>query len=1123
MSNFSFLQEQNAYSMFAASAIEAEKVYATSTTMCVIGCRKAMELAVKWVYAADTEMVMPYRDNLQALIHEPSFRFALDKQTWEPLLYITKLGNMAVHTEKLIRNDDAVFALKGLFDFIQWIDYCYGADYEERVFDEKAIPQERVVLDEIKIKEQESLLGEKDAKIKAIEAKLAKMASELTAAKESNKQQRNFNPEKITEFETRKRYIDLDLELMDWSISGKGQNVSEEFEVTDMNNILGQKGYVDYVLWGDNGCPLAIVEAKRTSLDANKGKQQAKLYADALERQFKRRPFIFYTNGFETYFWNDLEAPPRLVSSVFSKADMEKLMNRRQKTKDPNSIEIDKEITGRYYQMEAIRAVCDNVNKGFRKNLLVMATGTGKTRTAASLVDVLSKAGHITNVLFLADRTALVKQARDAFKEYLPHMSLCNLCHNKEDYSARVVFSTYPTILGAIDEKKSKDGSRMFSPAHFDLIIIDEAHRSIFNKYRVIFDYFDAMLVGLTATPKTEVDTNTYTFFEMEDNVPTFAYEYQTAVKDGYLVDYYNYEVKTSFISGGIRRDELTPEEQARYDAAFEDGDIPDYIAESKIDKNVFATHTIKMVLDDLMTRGIKTNGGDKLGKTIIFAENKKHAQLIVEQFDKMYPHYKGHFAKRVVCDDDYAQTIIDEFKIADKEPQIAVSVDMMDTGIDVPEVVNLVFFKKVRSKVKFWQMIGRGTRLCPNLNCVDSKDGEYVGKKYFLIFDYGQNFEYFKTTANKEFGSGEVLSLTEAIFNKQVRLIELMQGADYSSEECRNFRKQLVETCHNQIANLNSEVVAVRLKRKWVEKYSNIAEFDYLSGMSVNELKKEIAKLVVNPEKDEYAKRFDNLMYGLMLDIEEGNKFKRAKDRLQQTAQLLEQKSGIPHVGKKIAEIKIVNTPEYWKGIDLLTLEKTRQDLRDLIQFIIEPGKGPIIFEGIHDEVIDSNEGERLEEEDVFVNYRQKVNRYIEMNKNSLAIFKLTHNKPLTGEEYKKLEDILYNDLGSKDDYKREFGVTPLGILIRTIAGMDEEAIREAFADFINSNHLNQNQIVFMNKIVDYIKVNGYVETKQVLMNPPFTEPRPMTDIFEVPQLLDILSIVDTFRHNATYDGAVG
>lgn len=1123
MSNFSFLQEQNEYSMFALSAIEAEKVYATSTTMCAIGCRKAMELAVKWVYAIDTEMIMPYRDNLQALIHEPSFRFALDKQIWEPLLYITKLGNKAVHTEKNIRNEEAIFALKGLFDFIQWIDYCYGKDYEERVFDENAIPTERVSLNEDKIKAQESLLDEKEAKIKAMEAKLAAMASELTAAKESNKQHRNFNPEKITEFETRKLYIDLDLELMDWVISGKGQNVSEEFEVSDMNNILGQKGYVDYVLFGENGLPLAVVEAKKSSIDPNKGKQQAKLYADALERQFKRRPFIFYTNGFETYFWNDLEAPPRLVSSVFSRADMEKLMNRRGNTTNPGSVSIDKDITGRYYQMEAIRAVCDNVNKGFRKNLLVMATGTGKTRTAASLVDVLSRAGYITNVLFLADRTALVKQARDAFKEYLPHMSLCNLCQNKDDYSARIVFSTYPTILSAIDEAKSKNGSRMFSPAHFDLIIIDEAHRSIFNKYKVIFDYFDALLVGLTATPKTDVDLNTYAFFEMEDNVPTYAYEYQSAINDDYLVDYYNYEVKTSFISGGIRRNDLTPEEQERYDAAFEDGDIPDYISESKIDKNVFATHTIKMVLDDLMTRGIKTDGGDKLGKTIIFAENKKHAQLIVEQFDKMYPHYKGHFAKRVVCDDDYAQTIIDEFKLPDKYPQIAVSVDMMDTGIDVPEVVNLVFFKKVRSKVKFWQMIGRGTRLCPNLNCVDSKYGEYVGKKYFLIFDYGQNFEYFKTNTHNEFGTGEVVSLSESIFTKQIRLIALLQHRDYGDDKHQDFRQQLIETCHNQISNLNTETVSVRLKRKWVEKYKNITEFDYLSDIAVRDLTKELAKLVVNPEKDEYAKRFDNLMYGLMLNMGEGKKFVQAKSRLQKTAEKLVQKSTIPHIKKKLAEIKIINTPEYWSDIDLLVLEKTRNDLRDLIQFIVEPGKGPVILEGIEDQIIEQAEGERVDEEDVFINYRQKVNRYIEENKDSIAIHKLTHNKPLTAVEYKKLEDILYNELGSKDDYKREFGVTPMGILIRTVAGMDENAIREEFADFINNNHLNQNQIVFLNKVIDYIKVNGYVETQEVLMQPPFTEPRPMTDIFEIPQLLDIINIVNSFRSNATINGAVG
>lgn len=1118
MSNFGFLKEQTEYAMFASAAIEAEKVYRTSSAMCAIGCRKALELAVKWVYAADNTITMPYSDNLQSLIHEPSFRFALDRNTWGKLPYIVKLGNLAVHTERSVRPEDVILSLSGLFEFIQWVDYCYGANYVERKFDENAIPKERVIVDTAKIKEQESLISMQEATIKEMEAKLAAMADELTRAKTAHTNERSFNPESISEFKTRKLYIDLDMKLFGWVFKGDGQNVSEEFEVGDMNAIFGQKGFVDYVLWGQNGLPLAVVEAKKTSKDPNDGKKQAVLYADCLERRFKRRPFIFYTNGFETYFWNDLEAPPRVVSSIFSPEDLEKLMNRRGSAKDPGTIAVNTDIAGRYYQLEAIRAVCDNLRKGFRKNLLVMATGTGKTRSAAALTDVFSKSGQVKNILFLADRTGLVKQARDAFKEYLPQMSLCNLCENKKDVAARVVFSTYPTILNAIDEVKAKDGNRMFSPAHFDLIIIDEAHRSIFKKYRVIFEYFDALLVGLTATPKTEVDHNTYEFFEVEDNVPTFAYEYEQAIKDGYLVPYYNYEVKTKFISEGITYDELSAEDKARYEEDFtEDGIMPDYIAESRIDKNVFNQTTVDMVIQDLMERGIKVNGGDRLGKSIIFAENKRHAQYIVERFDKLYPQYRGAFAQRVVCDDSYAQTVIDDFKVADKNPVIAVSVDMMDTGIDVPEAVNLVFFKKVRSRVKFWQMIGRGTRLCANLRLQDDKNGEYEGKQYFLIFDYGGNFEFFRQHT-EDFAGNEAKSLTENIFDKRIHIIAALQQGKYMTEAHRALRTELCDTCLLQINALNEERVAVRSKRKYVAKYKIPEAFYDLSTQDVADICKNLASLVHMDDKDEYAKRFDNLIYGLMLaHINEEEGFGRLKDDVMQLAEALLNKGNIPQVHEKLDAIKFVLNDIYWAAEDILLFEQTRKDLRDLIQFLVGRGKGsqPIITV-LTDPVLEKTGGEPVPTGQNFENYRKKVNRFIEENPNDLAIYKLKTNKPLTEAELAALQETFLHKLGTKEDYKKEFGDTPLGILIRTIAGMDEEAIRAEFANFINDQQLNQQQIVFLDKIVDHIKLNGYVETPAVLTKPPFDNPLSIFMLFEQPQILELISIVDRFKVNA-------
>ena len=653
---------------------------------------------------------------------------------------------------------------------------------------------------------------------------------------------------------------------------------------------------------------------------------------------------MFTSNGFETYFWDDMSSPQRKVSGFFTKSDLEKLMNRRETRKKLSTIPIDDKITDRYYQKEAIRAVCEHIEEGFRKALLVMATGTGKTRTASSLTDVLSRGGYVTNILFLADRTALVKQAKDDFKNYLPDMSLCNLCSNKDDRNARIVFSTYPTILNAIDSTKTQDGVPLFSPAHFDLIITDESHRSIFKKYRAIFEYFDAIMVGLTATPKTDVDRNTYDFFEVENGVPTYAYDYETAVHtDHVLVPYYNYEVKTKFLEEGITYDDLSDEDKERYEDDFaEDGYVPDFIPSAALNKFVFNETTVDTVLQDLMERGIKVHGGDRLGKTIIFAQNKEHAEFIVNRFNKLYPKYNGKFAQRVTCDDSYAQTIIDDFKIPDKMPVIAVSVDMMDTGIDVPECVNLVFFKKVRSKTKFWQMIGRGTRLCKELSCIDGIDGEYTGKCRFLIFDYCGNFEYFREHKNG-YETGETKSLTENIFCKQVRLIFALQDGSFSDEAYQDFRRQLTDTCHGGINALSYDLVSVRLKMEYVEKFKKSDKWISLSDMDISELQKHIAPLITSNDTDEYAKRFDNFMYGMMLaNIDKLPTMNYLKNQLCLTAEALERKATIPQVKQKLTLIKDIQTDTFWDNISILTMEKVRQELRDLMQFLVGGSGNP-------------------------------------------------------------------------------------------------------------------------------------------------------------------------------------
>ena len=1118
MPNFDFLNGRQEFSLFAASAVEAEKVFATSSAMCVIGCRKALELAVKWVYTVDNGIQAPYKDNLSALIHEYTFKKQLPPLLFGKIKGIVAFGNMAVHTGKTVPPAFAVQSLKSLFEFIQWVDYSYGSDYQVRTFDAQRIPKTHVSLDMQKIRAQESLLGEKDAEIERLRQQLAELADKYTGAKERNRQSRTITMEDLSEFSTRKIYIDAMLLGMDWELEGPDSDVSQEYEVEGMAGVPGQKGYADYVLWGRDGKPLAVVEAKKACKDPNTGRTQAKLYADCLELRFGQRPVMFTTNGFDTFFWDDKGGPQRKVSRIFSKTDLERIIERRTSRLPLESITISNAITDRYYQQAAIRSVCEEISRGVRKHLLVMATGTGKTRTAASLVDVLSRGHHITNVLFLADRTALVSQAKDDFKTYLPNMSLCNLCANKDDASARIVFSTYPTIMNAIDREKSKDGGILFSPAHFDLIVIDESHRSIFKKYRAIFEYFNAILLGLTATPKTEVARNTYEFFELENGVPTYVYDYDTAVhQDHVLVPYYNYEVTTKFLSEGITYEELSDEDKERYEDDFtEDGAMPDSIPSQALNDFVFNQKTVDLVLQDLMERGIMVNGGERIGKTIIFAQNKRHAEFILERFNKLYPQYHGTWASRVVCDDSYAQTVIDNFKEAEKTPYIVVSVDMMDTGIDVPACVNLVFFKKVRSKTKFWQMIGRGTRLCPELTCTDLIEREeYTGKKRFLIFDYCGNFEYFRQV--KHTTEGEVpISLSENIFRKCVRLVAAFQDASKFDGAYQPWRRELTELCQGRIAGLNTDLFHVQLALKHVEKFKKPEAFICLSELDQQELTEHIAPLVHFDEADAMALRFDNFIYGFILNVlDESPLVKRDMARLVTTARLLEKKSSIPQVAAKLPLLRQISDPELWKDIDICKLEDIRRELRALIRFLDEGSKRKDIITILTDPILDSTAGIPLPEEDPFESYKMKVNRYIEEHKNSLAIYNLTHNISLTRKDYEELERVFTQELGSKEDYVKTFGDTPFGLLIRKIAKLDHEAVLAAFSEFINDQSLNSRQIAFVQKVITHIEQNGYIEDISVLTKAPFDKPAKLLDFDEIRQRR-LLAVIKSVRDNA-------
>lgn len=1123
--NFDFLKEQNGYyDLFAVACTEAEKVFSSSPAMCAIGCRKALELAVKWVYAADSSISRPYKDNLSSLLHEYSFKQCVDERVWRPLLGINKLGNLAVHTEKRVTPNEAMISLRALFGFIDWIDYCYGPNYEERYFDEKKIPVQGVPLTKgqiLAIKQSQSLIGEQVNEIKVLTEKLEAAQDELAALREKNIAERPFNPEEISEYETRKRYIDWDLELAGWVI---GDSVVEEHEVYGMpvepDNMTG-KGFIDYLMLGKDGKPLAILEAKRTSYSVQKGMEQARRYLDCLEKEYGYRPLAFLSNGFETMFIDDIEGAPRHVSGVFSRDDLQRILNRRGTTKALSSISVNEGIAGggtnRYYQIEAIKRVCANIEEGHRKSLIVMATGTGKTRVSAGLVDVLMRAGRVKNVLFLADRVALVTQAARAYQQYLPDSSRCNLCKNKDDRTARIVFSTYPTILNAIDAVRNDDNARMYTPAHFDLIIVDEAHRSIFKKYRAIFEYFDALVVGLTATPANEVDRNTYDFFEVERGVPTYVYEYNVATEQDYvLVPYLGIETHTNFLDEGITYDDLSDEDKGIIEEDFEETgqDVPDYIANTQINNWVFNEKTVDAVLETLMEKGIRVNAGQDIGKTIIFAQNQKHARYIVERFGKLYPNCPGDYIKTVLHSDDYSHTIIDDFELKEY-PAITVSVDMMDTGIDVPEIVNLVFFKKVRSKIKFWQMIGRGTRLNKDLEVVDPLSGTHQEKERFYIFDWCRNFEFFRENPNAV--EGKVgSSLSETVFSRKAQLVKSFQESVFATEEYQKLRAEMVSEIHYQVIDLNSDLVSVRLHRQAVEKFKQETSYICLTEIDLSTLKSEVAPLVNNDEPDIDALRFDAFIYGFMCSLVDGHRISSYVNKLTSIALGLERMITIPQIKEKLPYIQIITEEHFFDDISALKLEEIRRELRGLIRFLINiaPRRKDVITH-LDDPVTTIDFGVEADLGEDYTDYKLKVERYFKDYSNSLVIQKLHKNKPMTPKEFEELERIFTHQLGSSDDYSRVYGDTPFGLLVRRLVKLDHDAAMEAFAEFINTENLNDQQISFVHKVVNYVVENGYMDLT-ALGQPPFDRPQPFVRLFNTKQQTGLVAIINSIRANA-------
>ena len=1108
MSNFSFIPFQ--WAKIAQTPKEAEKHVYGAPLYAAMLCRKSLEEWVRWMYEHDEDLILPYDTSLSTLMHEQCFKNVVAPMQFNHINLIRKLGNNAVHSNAKIKPQEVLYALQLLHGFIGWITMTYGEERPQiKPFDESLVPKET---GKDKSKEE---LQKLELAFQNQQTELKKLQEELASIKALKTLNSAFIPPPIDPNEnlTRKIYIDTLLREAGWDPYGTNVPEYPVKNCMPKDTSSNGDGKVDYVLWGDDGKPLALVEAKRTSRDPRVGQHQAKCYADCLQKEFGQRPVIFYSNGFQSWIWDDTDYAPREVFGFYTKDELQTLIQRRIFKKPLATQKINDDITNRYYQHEAIRKIAEALEKKHREGLLVMATGAGKTRVAAALIDLLSKAHWAKRILFLADRNALIFQAKTNLNDYLPNLPAVDLTKDKEDESSRIVFSTYQTMINMIDGETDGD-NRFYSVGHFDLIIYDEIHRSVYNRYKAIFKYFDGIRIGLTATPKSEADRDTYALFNMEPNNPTYAYELDQAVSDGFLVPPRAISVPVKFQRSGIKYTELSDEEKLKYEEQFTDpitGEFPEEIDSSALNAWLFNTDTVDKVLGHLMTNGIKVEGGDKLGKTIIFARSHKHAKFIEERFNLQYPQYKGDFLKVIDYHEEYKYDLLNKFKVKDKMPQIAVSVDMLDTGIDVPEVCNLIFFKPIRSSAKFWQMIGRGTRLCKDLF------GYGIDKKEFMIFDFCENFEFFNNKPKGIEGTS-TKSLSQRLFELRLRLAFVLLSQD--SVDLKEYGNAILQGLILQTQSLNTDSFIVRQHWREVEKYKDPNAWNALSDLDVRELFTHIAPLMTETDQDEMAKRFDALMLDIQLSVLNSEK-KQAFliQKVITTAGKLSKKASIPSVAKKMDFINDAQNKTFWAAGDIAAIERLRVELRELIKFI-DAESAVIYYTMFEDEILDEVKEVPL---GYGVNdleaYKRKVEQYLKEHSNNLTIHKIRNNIKITKSELNNLEQMLFDqgELGTKEEFVKVYGEQPLGTFVRKIVGLDANAAKLVFGEILGGQTLNSQQIRFMDTLINFFTVKGVI-SEEMLFDRPFTDLHAsgIMGVFEEAVANKIISIIEKVNETA-------
>lgn len=1068
MINFDYLKDREGVKHLYELCSEVELRQKTDPATSVLYARNVLEWIVQAIFRLEHIGDADSKTLFQLMTEEKFVGYINDASMMQSLHYIRKIGNIGAHNPSAVKKNESYFTLRQIYDAVGAVLTKFGLISSFPDFDDNLIPN------------KPGLRVAPTATVRSIVDEV------VTVKAKPKKGQLNLSVHKttFTEAETRMLFIDLMLKEAGWDIIAnngeiKAEKACVEVKVEGMPNTTGT-GYADYVLCGKDGRPLAVIEAKRTSKDAASGRHQAELYADCLEKKYGRRPVVYYSNGFETKVIDGCGYPDRQLFSFHSQKDLEELLKKRGRITIKDTAG-NSDIAGRDYQKKALKAICEHFNNMFRRSLLVMPTGTGKTRTAVGLVELLKRNNRVRNVLFLADRTSLVDQAMESFKKFLPSETFEDIsAKSNPELNKSITFSTYQTAINLIDKEEKK-----LSIGHFDLIIIDEAHRSIFGKYKSILSYFDSLVLGMTATPKDEIDKNTFELMELEE--PTAEYTWDEAVKEEHIVDGIGFDYSTTFMKEGIKYDNLSKQEKEQLESVWEYEKLKKGIPENEtyhrdikpeeINRYLINHDTIDKMLRVLMEKGLKVNDGETIGKTIIFAEDHDMATIIVERFRKVYPQYGHDFCQLIDYSVKDSKDMVKKFCASGGMPQIAVSVIMLDTGVDAPEVVNLVFYNRVKSWIKFTQMKGRGVRLCKNLYGNMDKD-------CFYMFDWCGNLDYFSQQVSDAMEKRQK-SVTERIFNYRTEIaLELQHPMYQQDEKAKAIHDKMKTWLRNKVMTLTESRIAVREHLASVVRFRAEESWTNLITADVFELKTEVAPLLLGSDKETNALQFDllSLQYMLGFILKHKVDAERIKKKILNLVEMLRMKITIPQIKEKEETIKIVSSEHFWKGISVDRIEWMREELRDLIKFLVSKTDNKKFYTNLIDNV---KGGEEIDNINDARTYKKRVFDYLVEHIGSPVFKKIQCMQKLTADEWKELEKIFWTQLGTRQQYdvvtsKNDFNGN-IPAFVRTIIGVDREEAMNIYRKFINGREMTTMQEECLKEIVQYVCANGDIVTEKI------------------------------------------